>query len=106
MTPQDASVAEVRRRGQEEKSSLHPPIRGVATSIYLRKEGTGVKHTETRGLTPQEETRHTPLFRIVLLRTLSPLMPLALHFCMSVFITRRYQSYRVYPTTRTLETAQ
>ena len=65
MTLSDASVAEVRRRAKRRQSSLHPPIRGRATSIYLRKEGTGVEHTETRGLTPQEETRHTPLFRMV-----------------------------------------
>ena len=50
MTLSDASVAEVRRRGKRRKSSLHPPIRGRATRIYLRKEGTGVEHTETRGL--------------------------------------------------------
>ena len=50
MTLSDASVAEVRRLAKRRKGSLHPPIRGHATSIYLRKEGTGVKHTETRGL--------------------------------------------------------
>jgi hypothetical protein len=39
---QPASVAEVRRLDKEKKSSLQPTIRGVTTSIYLRKEGTGV----------------------------------------------------------------
>ena len=42
MTPSGASVAEVRRPGQEKKGSLQPTIRGLATSIYLRKEGTDV----------------------------------------------------------------
>ena len=42
MTPSGASVAEVRRPGREKKGSLQPPIRGLATSIYLRKEGTDV----------------------------------------------------------------
>ena len=106
MTPSDASVAEVRRSSQEEKSSLHPPIRGLATRIYLRKEGTGVEHTETRGLEPQEELRHTPLFRMVISRpyllcssfvdsiTLPPKRDRSIHRYFSLYITRRHRSYR------------
>ena len=47
MTPSGASVAEVRRPGREKKGSLQPTIRGLATSIYLRKEGTDVNNLKS-----------------------------------------------------------
>ncbi len=53
-------------RSREEKVLYTLLFVVLATRIYLRKEGTGVEHTETRGLTPQEATRHTPLFRMVI----------------------------------------